>query len=389
MASSTSHPPRLLFVIGSLAVGGTERHVADIAPALAQRGYDVTVYCLSEPGALAAALAAQGVGVIAPPFGGGADGAGRLGRRLRFAAGAAYLYTLLATRRPALVHCFLPVANVVGLVLARAAFLPRIVTSRRSLNRFQQRQPLLGKLERSINPRADAVVTNSHAAAAELVAEGVDARLISVIHNGIPTGRVATPLSRAEAREQLGLPADALVIVVVANLIGYKRHVDLVAALGRAAPGLPPFVLLVAGRDDGEGEAVRRAAATYGIGARVRLLGERSDLAALLRAADIGVLCSSEEGFPTAVVEYMAAGLAVVATDVGGTAEAVLDGETGFLVPASDVDALAERLTALGADPELRLRQGQAGRARAGELFTLEACVAAYDRLYRRLLPPA
>jgi glycosyltransferase involved in cell wall biosynthesis len=118
---------------------------------------------------------------------------------------------------------------------------------------------------------------------------------------------------------------------------------------------------------------------------RVELLGARADVPDLLARSDVFVLSSRSEGFPVSVLEAMAAGLPVVATDVGGVGEAVEDGETGFLIPAADSEALAAALERLLVDGELRRRLGAAGRARALRLFDVSRYRAAYEELYRRL----
>jgi len=155
--------------------------------------------------------------------------------------------------------------------------------------------------------------------------------------------------------------------------------------LRQCAQQLPNWVLLVAGRDDGEGSKIESLASKAGFADRVRLLGLRHDMPVLLRAADIGVLSSKEEGFPNAIIEYMAAGLPVVTTAAGGAVEAVVDSETGFIVPIDDAAALGEKLAGLATDCAMRLRMGQAGQARAAELFSLRACVDSYIALYEEL----
>ena len=109
-------------------------------------------------------------------------------------------------------------------------------------------------------------------------------------------------------------------------------------------------------------------------------------LTALLEAADFGVLPSrANEGFSNAILELMRAGLPMIVTDIGGNAEAVVDGETGFVVPAADPAALAAALLRLAQDPALRRKLGEAGRERLAKHFTLADCVAKYRALYDEL----
>ena len=139
----------------------------------------------------------------------------------------------------------------------------------------------------------------------------------------------------------------------------------------------------------GDGPALPAVAAAVqkdGLSERVELLGARADIAELLARSDVFVLSSSSEGFPVSILEAMAAGLPVVATDVGGVAEAVEDGETGLLVPPADSEALARALERLVSDADLRRRLGAAGRARALRLFDVPRYRTAYVELYCREL---
>jgi glycosyltransferase involved in cell wall biosynthesis len=119
-----------------------------------------------------------------------------------------------------------------------------------------------------------------------------------------------------------------------------------------------------------------------GIGAKLLWLGVRDDIPDLLGAADLGLLSSHQEGFSNALLELMAAGLPVVATDVGGNREAVIDGETGILVPPRSPNALAQAIVDLANDAEARTRFGAAGRRRVSQEFSLDSCVEHYDQLF-------
>jgi glycosyltransferase involved in cell wall biosynthesis len=161
----------------------------------------------------------------------------------------------------------------------------------------------------------------------------------------------------------------------------------LLTALGGIAGALPPgWSLLCVGRDDGIGTALMQQACALGIEDNVKFLGMRTDIPALLGAADIGILASHEEGFANAILEGMAACLPMVVTDVGGNAEAVVDGVTGFVVPARDESALGSAILKLAFDRHLRRTMGDAGRERVEKYFGIDRCVANYARLYAGLL---
>ncbi len=180
-------------------------------------------------------------------------------------------------------------------------------------------------------------------------------------------------------------------MTLVANLFAYKGHADLLLALAGRRDQLPDgWVLLCIGIDKGQGEALKRQSEQLGLSKNIHWLGERDDVTDLLAASDLSLLVSHEEGFSNAVLEGMAAGLSMVVTDVGGNPEAVIDGETGLVVPAHDPEALGAAVVRLAGDRGLRTRFGEAGLKRFQEKFTLARCVQRYVVLYRGLMgkPP-
>jgi glycosyltransferase involved in cell wall biosynthesis len=210
---------------------------------------------------------------------------------------------------------------------------------------------------------------------------GLPGSALDVVHNGIPLAPVPDPSDtrerRSKARAELGLPPDGALAVAVGNLYPVKSHATLVAALAQA-PGLRAAI---AGR--GEEEArLREQALALGVADRLHLLGLRDDIDRVLRAGDVFVHPSRLEGLPLAILEAMSAGLPVVASRVGGIPEAVVDGETGVLVPTGDPAALAGALRHVLGTPGFASALGAAGRARAERLFSVEAMVSAYRRLY-------
>lgn len=384
---------QILYVIGSLERGGAETHLLRVLPRLAARAWPVAVFTVAEAGEMAPELEANGVPVIRPWIA-AKPGSGRLWRLARLMLVALQLWLYLLRWRPALVHSFLPASYLIALPVAKLAFISRFVMSRRSLALYQQKRATLAQLERRYHCLPDVLLGNSQSVVTELVAESGRPDACRLIYNGIDT----TPslpnrdMARAALRTALGLPDDAIVGVVTANLIPYKGHADLVAALAllrEAKPALATrLVILCVGRDDGIGSELITKTEAAGLKANMRLLGARSDVPEILAGADLGLLVSHEEGFPNAILEYMAAGLPVLATAAGGSTEAVVDGETGLLVPPRDPVALSAALAMLALDAGARSVLGAAGRTRCVNEFSLERCVNEYDALYRELLPP-
>lgn len=378
-----SGKPDIFYVIGSLLVGGAEKHISMIAPALVRRGYRVVVYNLSGDSVLGAAMADAGVKIISPPF-------RLLAIRLTLVRGIALavstlkLFFLFLFKRPAIVHFFLPQAYIVGAIAARCAGLTGLIMSRRSLNNYQANHPVLARLERALHGNMRVVVANSKRVLAQLRDdENVPAGKLGLVYNGIDLACFDGPLDRKRKREELAIGAKAKVLVIVANLIPYKGHMDLLEALARIQAHMPDdWVLLSVGRDDGIGDALKMAADRMGIADKVLFLGTRDDVPEILRVSDIGLLCSHEEGFSNAILESMAAGLPMVVSDVGGNAEAVADGISGIVVAPRSPDDLGRAIKKLTHDPALRKRMGQAGRSRVRKYFSLEACVDKYQKLY-------
>lgn len=376
-------PLTILVVTRDLDVGGTEHHLLRVFPALAREGLRPLVYTLTDRVSLAPRFHAAGVEVI--PATGSVPGARpqRDQDPVVLFLGAMKLWRLIRARRPDIVHLFLPAAYLVGGTTALLAGHRAIVMSRRNLNRYQRKHPTLAWLERRLHRRVAAALGNSRAVVAELAAEGVPPQRLGLIYNGVDVDAFRDLPSPRETRALLGIAPTALVLTTAANLIPYKGHADLLDALGGVAGQLPPdWILLCAGRDDGAGAVLRAQARALGLAERVRWLGLRTDIPALLAASDLGILASHEEGFSNSVLEGMAAGLAMIVTDAGGNAEAVQDGVSGCVVPPQDPPALGRAILGLAHDPEQRRRVGEAARARVADAFSLHTCVARYQRLY-------
>jgi glycosyltransferase involved in cell wall biosynthesis len=328
----------------------------------------------------------HGVPVIAPPPPLSEMSGSLPSKALKLAISAASLTQHLARRRPAIVHFFLPEAYLVGTVCSSLTGRPRLVMSRRSLNDYQCGHPLLARLERVFHRRMSLVLGNSRAVVQELSEEGVPAGRLGLIYNGIDIASLAAAAPRRDTRAALDLPADAFVMVLVANLIPYKGHLDLLSALALVRDRLPrPWRLLCVGRDDGILPELRRRAVELGLEGHVLWLGARPDVPDLLAASDLGLLTSHQEGFSNAVLEAMAAGLPLVVTDVGGNAEAVLDGATGRVVPPRDPARLAAAILELALDPRA-VAFGRAGARRVATEFSIDRCVRAYEAAYDALM---
>ena len=368
----------LLVVVPKLVIGGTERHLLTVLPRLDPERFAVELVTTRGPGRLDEAMRQAGIPVTNAPL--------SLPGRAALPAALCALLWRFARRSPDIAHFFLPEAYLAGGFAARLAPRCRRIMSRRSLNRYHAKHPRMARLERRLHAGMDAVVGNSEAVVAELRTEGVPDEHLVLIRNGIDTDRFGAA-SREEARARLGLEGDSVVMVMLATLLPYKGHDIVLQALASVAGDMPAdWCLLLAGRDEGIGPALRQQVLEAGLGDHVRFLGEVDVEAvpALLAAGDIGLLASREEGSPNAALEGMAAGLAMVVSDAGGGAEIIEDDVSGRIVPAEQPAALGQVLLDLSRDAETRGRLAAVGQARVRQRFSIERCVADYEALYER-----
>jgi glycosyltransferase involved in cell wall biosynthesis len=210
---------------------------------------------------------------------------------------------------------------------------------------------------------------------------GVRRNAITVIPNGIPVPdqvQATDAIARVRARQALGLPCDAPVVVAVGNLYRVKDHATLV----RAVAQIPDAHVAIAGRGEEE-QPLRALARELGSESRLHLLGLRNDVHNVLAAGDLLVQPSRSEGLPLALLEAMAAGKAVIASRVGGMPEVVKDGQTGRLFPAGQADALTRILEELLGDIDARESLGAAGHAAVRDRFSIDKMVNEYIEIYR------
>jgi len=368
--------PHVLIVVPRLDIGGAEMHLVRVLPELRAAGLDVSVFVLARGGRLESKLTACGV-----PLFGGSTAASRLARSL---IGGAALRRHIRRSKPDIVHFFLPEGYLVGAAASLGISNVIKIASRRSLALYQRNHPLLARLERHFHKSMRALLGNSNAVAAELVDECHAPDKIGLIHNGIDLPPPMTDERRGAARSALGIPANAFVIAMIANLFAYKGHDDLLQALAQIRDRLRgPWRLVLLGRDAGAGTVLQRQAETLGLANNILWLDEQLDAQRPLEAADMAVLPSHEEGFSNSLLEKMAHALPVVATRVGGNIDAVVDDESGLLVPVKDPRALGEAIGRLYEDAPLRARLGAAALMRVETLFSLPACTRRYLNLYR------
>ena len=367
---------RIAFCVDSLDVGGTEQNMFRQAERLDRDRFDLVVLH-GRGGPLLARLHGAGVRTVATDF--------PSFRSLRSLSAARALRRWFLQEDVAVVHAH----DIYSNVLAAMALTPRgpsaLIVSRRWGPAHYGRA--LTWANRLAYARADAVLANSAGVATSLATEeGLDPSRVTVIPN-FGDERLFAPAeagAREALRSMLGVSADALIVGSIANLYPVKDQGTLLRAVASLPPLPQPVHVVLIG--EGENRAMLEALAReLGIEERVHLSGSIADAGRFHRAFDVSTLTSLSEGFPNTLVEAMAASRAIVATAVGGVADAVVDGETGYLVAPRDYRALAERLGGLLTDPSLRARMGIAGLARARQQFHPGVVMPTLEALYARL----
>ncbi len=380
---------KILFVVGGFSIGGTERHLSQVLPRLNGNNRSLQVCALGVDGPLSAPLrdAAIPIRFITPR---NTLSIPRLRGVLNLLSQIRQVADVIRRFRPDIVHCFLPEPCTVG-------WLASMITGRKHCLVMSKRSQLarpeafLGDkaLELSALRSADRVIGHSQVVVQELAGCGVHGKRLSIIHNGIEL--TVDSKKRLEFRSIHGLGEKTTVFVVLANLIPYKGHAELIQALSAYENEVSTkwaLVVVGGGVDSPYGQLLRRQAMDSGIGSKFHFVGQMSDPKPWLAAADVGVLLSHHEGFSNAIIEYMAASLPVIATAVGGNLDALVEGVTGWLVPPGDQPALIKALEE-SQDAAIRSTRGKAGFRRYQEEFTLERCVKKYVSFYASLATEA
>ncbi len=276
--------------------------------------------------------------------------------------------------------------NILGRIACRLAGRPGVVGVIRGFSNERRISRTRLWLDRMTFPLADCYVSNSRAVIEHLREAGFPPKKLKLAPTGISTEPFDRAPPREEAQRRIGL-ADVSrpVITCLGNLRPVKNHGLLLNACRLLKDREIEFLLLLAGAGPDE-QRLRREVEELSLTDRVRFLGEREDIPAVLAASDLFVLSSLWEGLPRSIMEAMAARLAVVSTDAGGVKELVVEGETGYVVPVGSAESLADRMGELLSDGPLRDGMGEAGYRRVREHFTDERMVRSIEAVYEEVL---
>jgi len=362
-------PVPVFHLITELDVGGAQKALACLLARLDRDNFSPTVACLYNGDR----VVAQEIRQLNLPV---ID----LGMTAKWRWDAFWrLYRLLRRQRPTILHTWMFHANFPGRLLGRLTGTPIIISSERTMGHESRWRYWLNRITEPLTDR----VTCVSRLVAEFVVEkvGIPRCKIIVIPNGIDVRAFDRVSTRQQARATLRLPSDSMLVGTVARLNPVKR----LDVLLQAMASLDNACVVIVG-DGVERARLETLSNELGLAERVHFAGQQDDVRPWLAALDVFALTSDWEGMPNAVLEAMATGLPVVATAVGGTPEVVVDGETGLLVPPRDPNALAQAITCLLREPDLRRKMGRAGRERVERHFSIEETVRQTEALYTTLL---
>jgi glycosyltransferase involved in cell wall biosynthesis len=367
-------PLRVLFVVPDLTVGGAERHVVTLLPAMDPARFAPSVLCINQEGPLFAELAATGVPAraLGHPKG---DPKGLL-------RGFGQLVAHLRRERPDVVVMRGSNAETLGRFAAMLAGVPRTVVWVHNCGTAASRPPARRLADRLLGPATSAYYGLARGQVPYLVDElGYPRDKIRLVHNGVDPATypfVPVPQRKAALAAELGIASGEPVAGIVAAVRPEKDHATFLRAAKQVLATVPNarFLVIGRGRHDEDLERVRALADELGIAQRVVFTGRRADVGDLVALMDVFCLTSyTVECFPISLLEAMAIGRAAVCTAVGGIPDMIDDGVTGYVVPPRDPTALARRLAELLGDPARAEKMGRAARDRLEERFTLASSV--------------
>ncbi len=365
---------RVSYLITGLSRGGAENQVVNVASRLKQRGWDTHIITMLDLMEFGEELAEAGVPVDCLD----------MRRKVPDPRGAIRLIRILRRRKVEVLHCHMVHANLLGRLVRPFAHTPVLICTAHNMNEGGRWRELA---YRTTHRLADLTTSISHAAAQRYVEVGaVPGGDIAVVPNGIDTKLFRKDASeRRPMRTELGL-GDEFVWLAVGNFMPAKDHPNLLMAFAKALDAGRDARLLLVGQGALMGQA-QEIACRLGIDGRVLFLGRRTDIRALMNAADAYVMSSAWEGMPVVLLEASAAELPIVATDVGGNREVVEDGVSGLLVGPRDHDALARAMTLMMSRSEAELGwMGKQGRAHTVANYDLEVTVDRWAAIYEQLL---
>jgi glycosyltransferase involved in cell wall biosynthesis len=366
----------ILYIIGSLVLAGAGRHLFEVLQGLDRSRFNPVVCCFEKTGPFVRHIEGLNIkveGLALPNI-----------RDPRFFVRLLPIMRIVKKERIDIVHTYLFPANFFGAVTAKMGGASAIVTSRRGMNELEKKSHIIAY--RYSNFLVDKIITVSEASKISAVkSEKVNSGKVISIHNGIDMERFNGNCNALKTKTELGLKKDHRLVGTVANLKPVKGYQYLVKAIPKIVDSVPNTRFVFAGEGPLR-EELTGLAGRLKISEKILFAGRRHDIPQILHALDLFVLPSLSEGISNSLLEAMSAGKAVIATAVDGNLEVVTDGETGFLVPPKDSQALSDAVIKVLSDKPLAKKLGEAGKKRVLTEFHLNKMISKMQNLYQELI---
>jgi glycosyltransferase involved in cell wall biosynthesis len=377
--SELGHRIRILIITDVFKkIAGSERNITQLLHGIDQTRFQVYVACFYS-GELAQAMEAEGFQIYGLRRGGIYS--------IKGLKNIISLYELIREKGIDLILTYHEGSDFLGLVLSNMCAIP-VISNRRDMG-FKTRLPhrvayrLFGRY-------FDGVITVSDTLKNNVINRGwfKEGKVLS-IHNGINIQEYSNHVNREWIKQSIGIEANKYVVGIIANIKKIKGIKYFLHAASLICEETSEVEFVIIGGDVHEAgdsmDDMKLFAKGMNIADKIHFLGERKDIADLISIFDVGVTSSLSEGFSNVILEYMASGKPVVATDVGGNREAVMHGETGLLVPPENAHKLAEGIKVFLENREIALRCGLAGRKRVEKEFSLKGMIGKYENMFERV----
>lgn len=369
---------KILFIITSSGIGGAEKMLYYTATGLNYNKYDVSVCSLKKKGEIAAYLEKQGIEVYCLHMGGRERFLGWLSSIIALIR----LFPYLIRIRPTIIHSFLFRANILARIAGYLTGVPIVISSVRVMGGEKK---YFHYVEMITSFMVDHYVAVSESVLRHIIDKSrISNEKISVIYNGVNI-KSQDDLHEQNVKAPLTIENEDRILMTVGRLHEQKGHCYLIQAVSKVRKEFPKVKLLVAGEGEEENN-LKKLVKSLDLTNEVIFAGLSSDIEGILPMAELFILPSLWEGLPNALLEAMAAGKPVVATNVGGIPEIVVHGETGILIPPRDPDALAIAIIDLLQNRLKAKDMGEAGRIRAGKRFSIYKMIEKTENLYQEFL---
>ena len=360
---------KILIIIGSLELGGTEKQLLNTIKFLCKE-FEFEICLISNKGILFKEFEKLDIKVRTNFY---KRKSSKLNALTYYFTLPFHLLRTLKNFNPEIIHFYLPQAYILGGFLTYLFSSKKFIMSRRSLNLYQKKYPKILKMfETLLHRRMDLIIGNSKAVCDQLQKEEqVKKNKCALIYNGIESIK----FKQSKINKNVSL-------ICIANFIPYKNHMMLIKACCNINKNLKWNLTLVGKDSYNIVSKLKDIVKKNSLDKRIKFVSQKTNLDPLLKKSDIGILTSDEEGFSNSILEYMNYSLPVVATNVGGNKESIINNLNGYLVEKNNSEQLTTKLELLIKDIKLRKKMGHEGKKLINNYYEINNCIAKYKKVY-------